>query len=58
MPTQTSTKKKFKFTEQKQSPKKQTNKEEQIKYKTLQHLHQWKTNKFNLVYMKRENIRI
>ena len=40
MPTQTSTKKKFKFTEQKQSPKKQTNKEEQIKYKTFQHLHQ------------------
>ena len=40
MPTQTSTKKKIKFTEQKQSPKKQTNKEEQIKNKTLQHLHQ------------------
>ena len=41
MPTQTSTKKKkIKFTKQKQSPKKQTNKEEQIKYKTLQHLHQ------------------
>ena len=55
MPTQTS-KKKIKFTKQKQSPKKQTNKEEQKKYKTLQHLHQWKKKQIqSSIYEKRKH---